>query len=114
MVDQNSPSDTGSVDEAINRVLAAERDARKAVEQCRSEATHIIAAAEERARRISGRAEKRINAAHRIADRAVERALAELRGKVQERQGDRDSARDRERIDQAVATLVDEIIGADQ
>ena len=112
MVDQSTSSDTPSVDEAINRVLAAERDARETLEQCRSEATRIIADSEERARRISSRAEKRIKAAHRIADGAVERALAELRGNIENGRAGRDSNGDRDRMDRAVASLVDEIIGA--
>ncbi len=67
-----------SVDEAMNRVLAAERDARLAVAECRAEAARIIAQAEGRARALSGRSEARIKSAHRIADAAVARALSEL------------------------------------
>jgi hypothetical protein len=67
-----------SVDEAMNRVLAAERDARLAVAECRAEAARIVAEAETRARALAGRSEARIKAAHRIADAAIARALAEL------------------------------------
>jgi len=68
------------VDEAMNRVLAAERDARLAVAECRAEAARIIAQAETRARALAGRSEARIKAAHRIADAAIARALGELAG----------------------------------
>ncbi len=67
-----------AVDEAMNRVLAAERDARLAVAECRAEAARIVALAETRARALSGRSEARIKAAHRIADAAIARALADL------------------------------------
>lgn len=67
-----------SVDEAMNLVLAAERDARLAVAECRSEAARLIAEAEARARALAGRSEARIKLAHRIADAAIARALAEL------------------------------------
>jgi hypothetical protein len=71
---------TVSVDEVMNRVLAAERDARLAVAECRAEAARIVAQAETRARALSGRSEARIKAAHRVADAAIARALAELTG----------------------------------
>lgn len=67
-----------AVDQAMNLVLAAERDARLAVDECRAEAARIIAHAETRARALSGRSEARIKAAHRIANAAIARALADL------------------------------------
>jgi hypothetical protein len=60
-----------SVDEIMNRVLAAEHDARLAVAE-------FVAEAETRARALAGRSEARIKAAHRIADAAIDRALVEL------------------------------------
>jgi vacuolar-type H+-ATPase subunit H len=69
---------SASVDQAINQVLVAERDAREAVERCRGEAAAIHAAAQERAREIGQRTERRVKAARRTADRAVERALKGL------------------------------------
>jgi len=68
-----------TVDRAINQVLEAEREARDAVALCRAEALKILAAAEEDARRTARRTECRITLVHRIADRAVDRALNELR-----------------------------------
>jgi regulator of protease activity HflC (stomatin/prohibitin superfamily) len=69
---------TESVDESMNRVLAAERDARLAVAECRAEAARLVAAAEGQARALAGRSEARIKSAQRIADAAIARALAEL------------------------------------
>lgn len=68
-----------SVDQVMNQVLAAEREARDAVERCRAEAVRILDAAEDGARRIAQRTERRIKLAHRIADQSLERALRELR-----------------------------------
>jgi regulator of protease activity HflC (stomatin/prohibitin superfamily) len=67
-----------AVDEAMNHVLAAERDARQAVAECRAEAARLVAEAEARARALAGRSEARIKLAHRVADAAIARALAEL------------------------------------
>lgn len=67
-----------TADEAMNRVLAAERDARLAVAECRAEAARLIAAAESQARTLASRSEAHIKTAHRRADAAIARALAEL------------------------------------
>jgi hypothetical protein len=70
--------DTGRVDEAFNRVLEAEARAREQVEACREQAAELLKDAEARARRISDRTDRRMRLTHRIADRAVSRALHEL------------------------------------
>ena len=95
-------------DAAINRVLAAERDARDAVADCRRQARAMLAAAEEDARAVTGRAEGRIRAAHGIAERGIERALAELRGQVDDSV---DPAPAPERLDALVAELARELAG---
>ena len=73
-----TPVGTLTADEAMNRVLAAERDARLAVAECRAEAARLIATAESRARALASRSEAHIKTAHRRADAAIARALAEL------------------------------------
>ena len=100
-----------SVDQAMNQVLAAEQRAREAVERCRAEASAIVGAAEKGARRITRRTERRIKAAHRIADDGVDRVLHELL--VTEAGDGSDGADDAERarVERAVAQLVDEIVG---
>lgn len=67
------------IDDAMNRVLAAEQAAREAVEGCRRQADMIISRAEATARAVSSRAERRMRLAHGIADRGIERAMSELR-----------------------------------
>jgi len=99
------------VDQAINQVLAAERDAREAVERCRAEAEAILAAAEERVGRIGRSTERRVRAAHRTADRAVERALKELLGADVGEDDHAAAVADEARVDRAVETLADEIVG---
>jgi hypothetical protein len=71
-------ADGRAVDAAFNRVLRAEAEARAALADCRAQADARVTAAEQAARAIAGRAERRIRAAHRIADRGIERALADL------------------------------------
>jgi regulator of protease activity HflC (stomatin/prohibitin superfamily) len=67
-----------TADEAMNRVLAAERDARLAVAECQAEAARLIAAAESRARALASLSEAHIRTAHQRADAAIAHALAEL------------------------------------
>jgi regulator of protease activity HflC (stomatin/prohibitin superfamily) len=106
-----------SVDEAMNRVLAAERDARLAVAECRAEAARLIAAAEAQARALAGRSEARIKLAQRIADGAIARALAELSevppvadltGTLRDAASSADRA---EHLTRAIDTLIEEILG---
>lgn len=111
MSDRTRELETLQVDEAMNRVLAAEQEARQAVEDCREEAAAILSAAEETAAAIERRTERRIRAAHQIADQAVERALAELAGTRPVGSDALAPPADPERIGRAVATLADEIIG---
>lgn len=78
MAKQTWVGESNQADGAFNRVLAAEAGAREQVEECRQQAAAIVAAAEERARLITNRADRRVRRAHRIADAGVELALAEL------------------------------------
>ena len=106
----------GGVDEAMNRVLAAERDARLAVAECRAEASRLVAEAERRARALAGRSEAHIKLAQRRADAAIAQAVAGLAdvgpgpvsgaGAVQA-----GSANAQEPPASAVETLIDEILG---
>jgi hypothetical protein len=104
-----------AVDEAMNQVLAAERDARLVVAECRAEAARLIAEAEMRARALAGRSEARIKAAHRIADAAIARALAELAevppGSWLEVEAEGEAAAVPEPLARALETLVGEILG---
>jgi len=100
-----------SVDQVMNQVLLAEREAREAVARCRSEAAQIRVAAEEDARRIADRTEGRIKLAGHIADRAVERTLRGLQGTEPGAAAAVPEGEVRELLDRAVDGLVDEILG---
>ena len=112
MAERSVSHESDSVDLAINQVLSAERDARAAVEVCQEEARRILAEAEEYGRRISQRTERRVKAAHRTADAAVERALQGLM-KAEGRAATSHAAEaNEERLGHAVDLLVDEMVGA--
>jgi vacuolar-type H+-ATPase subunit H len=70
------------VEHAMNRVLAAERTAVAAVEECRANAQHVVEEARRRARRILDRAEDRSTRVHALADRGLEGRLAEIRAEA--------------------------------
>lgn len=107
---QTQESESDRVDRAFNRVLAAETQARELVEACRKQAAATLAAAEERARRIASRADRRVRLAHRIADAGVERALAELLAAPVEAGPMGLQGGALERIDRAIGDLIAEIL----
>lgn len=107
---QTQDGGSDRIDAAFNRVLAAEARAREQVEDCRKQAAAILTAAEEQARRITSRTDRRVRRAHRIADAGVERALSELLAPAAaaEPGGLADEAQTR--LDLAIAALVEEIL----
>ena len=111
MVVDDGMRDPDAVDRVMNQVLEAEEEARKAVEQCRAQATRIVADAEENVRRIARRTERRIKQTNRIADLAVDRALHKL---YISESGQATKTPKREAatmLDRVVDVLVDEILG---
>lgn len=111
MTERNEIPAAESVDQVVNRVLLAEREAHQAVEECRAEAAGLLSEAEGRARRVSRNAESRIRSAHRIADKAVTRALRELQGGGEDSVGSGCDGGEGDRLDRALLALVEEIIG---
>lgn len=100
------------VEAAIARVLDAERAARAAVETAQREAEAIRAEARARDKRIAERAAARIAAirAGMAERRAARLAAIEAQAIGPDPQAAEDEAA-RERLDQAVARLADEMIG---
>ena len=98
------------IDDAMNRVLAAEQAARDAVDGCRRQADAIITGAEAAARDVSSRAERRMRLAHGIADRGIERALSALRSAES---ASPESPPDPGRIDAVVGRLARELTEPD-
>jgi hypothetical protein len=72
--DASPESPTG----AMQKALAAEKQAREAVRGCEQQAETLREQARERARRISARTEQRINWVHNHCARELERRLAEM------------------------------------
>ncbi len=107
---QANEAESDRVDRAFNRVLAAEAEAREQVEECRRQAAAILAAAEEQARRIASRADRRVRRAHRIADAGVEGALAELHAATVEAVPENPEGDALARLDRAIDDLVSEIL----
>ena len=107
-----------TADQAMNRVLAAERDARLAVAECRAEAARLVAAAESRARALASRSEAHIKRAHRRADAAIARALADLaRTPLPDQHAGEDAGHETATAEAApladvLDVLADEILGA--
>lgn len=112
MARRSAADDTDRLDQAFNRILAAEAEARAAVADCHTEAARLLGEAEADARRIAERTDQRLKLVHGIADRAVSQALAELPQLTDGPPADSLDAASLERLQATVEQLVDEIIGA--
>jgi hypothetical protein len=66
------------VDEAMNRVLREEQQARVAVETCRERAKMLLEHAQNRAKLVEYRTDARLIRIQWLADRALQRALDRL------------------------------------
>jgi hypothetical protein len=98
------------VDRAVNRVLTAEREAEEAVARCRREAARITCAAEHEAQRLAERTEQRVKLAQRIADLAVERAVAQLHAQKSAAGATLAEAEVGDLLERTVGALVEEIL----
>ncbi len=102
---------TRDVDEAINRVLMAERDAQTAVEDCRKQAKGIRERARLDAKRVTERAERRVSTIQAIADPSVSRAISEMRGEMSAWRNENGlSAEQLRQLDHLIDTLIDELV----
>jgi regulator of protease activity HflC (stomatin/prohibitin superfamily) len=103
------------VEDAINRVLTAEQEARAAVDECRGKAQAILEAARGRSRQILERGEEYIARARARSDATVEGRLADLKAAAA---GLSDVALVDEgrmaRVRQLVPALVRELIGGEE
>ncbi len=103
--------DTAEVDQAINRVLEAERESRAAVARCADQAAAMLATARSQAERITRRMESRSQRLSEIADRQVARAQQEHDAKPVEGSSSEGLVVD-DGLQQVIESLVDEIVGA--
>lgn len=105
------PSDTAAIDQAIDRVLLAEREGRAAVAACAEQAAIIVAEAHARADRIARRTEQRMQHVSRIADRRLEQLLREFDEVPPMPGDDRRTAPAEADLERAIGRLVDEMVG---
>ena len=70
---------TTSVAEAMDRVLAREREAQDQLESCRTEAEQILSDAREAARRIQETTQHRISRIHAASNRATAARIRDMR-----------------------------------
>jgi len=79
MSERNSnPDASRSVEQAMNQVLRAERDARQAIADCEREAHERVHTAQQRAQRIASRTDERITAIHQHCKQQVHREIRAL------------------------------------
>jgi len=74
-----SPARPMSVREAMDRVLAAEREAQRQIESCRADAEGILSDARDRARRIKETTQRRISDVHAASHRQTAARIREMR-----------------------------------
>lgn len=98
-------SDPGGVAEAMNRVLAAERDALAEVEVCRLEAEKTLEAARREARTILDRAERVARDIHGRTERLAATRARRLVEAAREREDGKDPG-------DAIATAVERLAAA--
>jgi len=113
MAELDSVDGLVSVDEAINRVLAAERTAREAVAGCRQQALDVLEDAREQSLRIEMRAEEKIRATSAISDASIDREIAEIEAETVALTEETELSDDQlTYLDQVIDTLIMELLGA--
>jgi vacuolar-type H+-ATPase subunit H len=108
---RTTPLRDEAVEEAINRVLKAERDARQAVALCREQAAGLINEARARGRRVSERADARIDAMRAACRCKVSAKLAGLEAQAEALSNQRASAELVAALEGAVQVLVKRLTG---
>jgi hypothetical protein len=108
--DTTAPSTLG-IDEAMNRVLREEAQARDAVEACRARAKALLEDAQNRAKRVEQRADARIVRVQWLADRALQRALQRLTEATPQPGTASPAATEGDRLARAIVRLLDELVG---
>ena len=98
------------IDEAMNRVLREEQQARVAVETCRERAKMLLEHAQNRAKLVEYRTDARLIRIQWLADRALQRALQGLGGPARAGLG-RSTVTGDERLARAIEVMLDEMVG---
>jgi predicted nucleic acid-binding Zn-ribbon protein len=113
MTEPKSTGDSASVDEAINRVLAAEQIARDAITECRKQAQALLDEARERAHRIEESAEARISTITTLSNLGINRAIAGIEAQTISLT-EKPALTDEQikRLGQMIDLLINEMVGA--
>ena len=104
---------TPGVDEAMNRVLREEAQARVAVEACRERAKALLEEAQGKAKRIEHRADARLLRIHWLADRALQRALQRLAESGPRPGAASLPAGEGDRLVRVIERMLDEMVGGE-
>jgi len=107
-------AETPSIDEAINAVLRAERDAKNTVEECRKEADRQLAEAREKARRIARRTDARITALHGRCSTATHREIETMLESEHEPETGLPRESEKEILRAAIKALATELTGGNE
>lgn len=77
-----APGSDPAMEAAIERVLAAERDARSAIRDSQTRAVEIVAAARASAQRVAACADSRLREVHGAFQRKVEAEIAAIEAEI--------------------------------
>jgi vacuolar-type H+-ATPase subunit H len=99
------------IDEAMNRVLREEQQARVAVETCRERAKMLLEHAQNRAKLVEYRTDARLLRIQWLADRALQRALQGLAASASRSGRGPASAAVSDRLTRLIEVILDEMVG---
>jgi F0F1-type ATP synthase membrane subunit b/b' len=100
---------------AINEVLIAEQQNKSAITVCKQQADNIIEDARMKARRINERADERITNVHKIADSSIQAQVSKLNLQMASLHSQyKLDENDHEKLNNAIAMLVQELVGDDK
>lgn len=104
---------TPGIDEAMNRVLREEEQARVAVETCRERAKMLLEHAQNRAKLVEYRTDARLLRVQWLADRALQRALQGLAASAARSGAGTPSAEAGGRLAHVIEVMLDEMVGGE-
>lgn len=107
----NAVPNLPGVDEAMNRVLREEQQARVAVETCRERAKMLLEHAQNRAKLVEYRTDARLLRIQWLADRALQRALQGLGASASRAGLGPASVAGDERLARVIEVVLDEMVG---
>lgn len=107
----NAVPNVAGIDEAMNRVLREEQQARVAVETCRERAKMLLEHAQSRAKLVEYRTDARILRIQWLADRALQRTLQRLGASASPAGLHRTSLAGDERLARVIEAVLDEMVG---